>query len=130
MRITAARLNDRTLDDSTTSGLVASAGFSVSSFSARKIFGVVTVQVIMSRTGADITELATNTGNITDTPLATLPAGWCPVESINTVYGTGTVDGECTITSAGLITLRSISGNASVANLATVRVYASFIVES
>jgi hypothetical protein len=130
MRITAARLNDRTLDDSTTSGLVASTGFSVSSFSARKIFGVVTTQVIVTRTGADITELATNTGNIGDNAVATLPAGWCPVESINTIYGTGTVDGECTITSAGLITMRSISGNAAVATNATVRIYATFIVES
>jgi hypothetical protein len=130
MRITAARLNDRTLDDSTTSGLVASSGFSVNSFSARKMFGTVTVQIVMTRTGADINETATNTGNIGDNAVATLPAGWCPVESINCIYGTGTVDGECTITSAGLITMRSISGNAGVTLNSTVRIYTSFIVES
>lgn len=115
MRITAARLNDNTLKETTTTGLVAATGFSVTSFSGRKINGITTVAFLVNRTGAPIPELGSNFGNITDTNMCTLPVGWRPPETISANWGNGSVDGECTITSTGVVTLRSISGQANAA---------------
>lgn len=113
MKITAARLNDFTAT-TTTSGLTAATGWSVSSFQGRKVSGITFVEMFVTRTGANITEVASNTGNISpDVDMCTLPAGWCPQETINATYGNGTVDGECTISTAGVVTIRSISGSGS-----------------
>lgn len=135
MKLTAARLNDHTLEESTTTGLTAATNFTVSSFSGRKVNGITTVELFVTRTTSNILELATNSGNITDTDMCTLPSGWRPPESINALWSTGTVDGECTISSAGVVTLRTISGagNAGptgLANGANVRVTSMWISEN
>jgi hypothetical protein len=129
MEITADRLNDFTATE-TTSGVVDASGFSTSSFVGRKVSGVTTIELFTNRTGATIAEIATNTGNITDTAVATLPSGWRPQEAINCIVGNGSVDGEATIASDGTITLRSVSGNLGWANASNFRITACWISEN
>lgn len=108
MRITADRLNDHSLESSTSSGLTAASGFAVSSFSGRKVNGITTVHVYLTRTGEDIPSTTYAVGdNIADTAMATLPTGWRPPETINATVGDGTTDGEVTVGPTGVITLRS-----------------------
>lgn len=121
MEITADRLNDHTAEDEVTSGVVDASGFATSSFVGRKVSGFTFIELFTNRTGATIAEGATNTGNIADTAVATLPAGYRPQEAINCTVGNGSVDGEATIATSGDITLRSISGNTGWANGSNLR---------
>lgn len=129
MEITADRLNDFTAVE-TTSGVVDSTSFTTSTFQGRKVNGVTTIALVTTWGGATITETATNTGNIADTNVGTLPAGWRPQETVNCVYGNGSVDGEATISSAGLIVIRSISGNTGIVAATNLRFAASWISEN
>lgn len=132
MRLTADRLNDNTLFDSTTSGATAASGFSLASFSGRKVNGITTITISCTRTGADITEIATNSGNISDTTFATLPAGWRPPELIEAIWDSGFNDGGATINSSGVITLRTTSGSTGISgvNSHAPRITASWISEN
>lgn len=131
MRIDADRLNDHTVEDSTTSGVTAATGWSVTSFSGKRVSGITTVEVFVSRTGADVTQSAADSGNISGDPLmCTLPGAWTPPELSNAAWGNGSVDGECTIGTDGQILLRSISGNTGIATGTNVRVTAMWISEN
>lgn len=131
MQITADRLNDNSLDASTVSGLTAASGFSVSSFSGRKVNGITTVQMFVTRTGADIAQTASDSGNISpDTTVCTLPVGWRPPETINCICGNGSVDGEATISTIGGVVLRSVSGNSGWASGTNLRFTAMWISEN
>ncbi|MGW1796956.1 hypothetical protein ACWCQN_13315 [Streptomyces sp. NPDC001984] len=126
MRISADRLNDNTMDAATSSGLVAATDFTVGSFSGRKVNGITTVEVFCTYTGAGITQTGTN---ITDTLMATLPAGWRPPETINASFGNGSAVGECTIGTGGLVTLRCVTANISTSS-PNFRVTQSWISEN
>lgn len=130
MRLTADRLNDNTAEDETTTGATAATGFSVSDFQGRKVNGVTTITITCNRTGASIAEGATNTGNIADTAMATLPSGWRPQELIEAMWDSGFNDGGATISTAGVITLRTTSGNSGLANGTNPRVTATWISEN
>lgn len=129
MKITAARLNDFTATTST-SIITAAAGWSVSSQQGRKVSGVTYIEVFLSRTGAAISEGATNTGNIADTAYGTLSSGWIPQETVNAIWGNGSVDGEAVINTDGTINLRSISGNTGIATSSNVRLTAVWVSEN
>lgn len=107
MRITAGRLNDHSLDDETTSGLVAGSGFEVNSFSGRKVSGVTTVHIYVQYTGNGLTISPNPGGNLGDVTIATLPSGWRPPETINAVEGDGSTIGEVTIGTSGIVSLRA-----------------------
>lgn len=125
MRVTADRLNDDTLEASTTSGLTAATDFTVNSFSGRKVSGITTVVVFVQYTGAGLT---LTSGNLVDTLACTLPVGWRPPETINATWGDGTESGECTIGTTGSITLRS--SNLSIPNNRGVRITSAWISEN
>ena len=125
MRITADRLNDDTLEASTTSGLTAGTDFTVNSFSGRKLHGITTVEVFCQYTGTGVTLVS---GNLPDVTMCTLPAGWRPPETINTTWGDGTESGECTIGTTGIISLRS--SNLSIPNNRGIRATATWISEN
>lgn len=120
MRITAARLLDYT-PETVASGATASAGFSLTTFSGRRAAGWVSVYLLVNRTGADITATG---GNIGDTAMCTLPAGWRPLDEINAQYGNGSMDGEAIIATNGLVTLRS--ANATITSGTNLRLAAAF----
>jgi hypothetical protein len=123
MRMTADRLNDYAPDAETTSGLVAATNFTVNSFYASRSGGAVFVHCYLNYTGGTITATS---GNINDTLMCTLPSGWRPPTTINAIWGSS-VDGECTIGTTGLVTLRSSNGN--VTNGLNLRMTASWNAE-
>ena len=107
MAINADRLNDYSPDDETTSGLVPAANFTVNSFYASRTGGTVFIHCYLNYTGSTITPSG---GNITDTALCTLPAGWIPPTVLNALWGS-VVDGDSVIGTDGQITLRTSNGN-------------------
>lgn len=113
MTITAARLMDGVDPTTTTTGLVAATNFTVNDFDAYRSGKVVVVRCYLLYGGGTITATA---GNIADTAMCTLPAGWRPPFVANAAWGNGSEDGECTIGTGGIITLRS-----SVASIPTAR---------
>lgn len=109
MRITADRLNDYSLDSETTSGLTAATDFTTVHFYGRRSKGTVTINAMLTYGGATIT--ATD-GNIADTDICTLPAGWRPQhDTITGAWGDGVESGEFICTTAGLCTLRTSDGD-------------------
>lgn len=130
MEITADRMNDNTVDETTVAGAVASSGFTSISFSGRKLRGITTIVVAATRNGGNIAEIATNSGNIGDTSFATLPVGWRPPELIEAIWDSGFNDGGATISTSGVITLRTTSGSNGIQDTQSPRVYASWISEN
>lgn len=128
MTITADRLNDHSVDEVTSAGAVAATGWSISSFEGRRVAGVTTVNLLVTRTGADVPQSAADSGNIAGDPsVCTLPDGWRPTATANGLYGNGVVDGEFSVNTAGLIILRSISGNAGIVSGTNTRIFCSWI---
>lgn len=130
MRLTADVLNDHTADEETTAGFTAATGFDVTDFQGRKVNGITQITVTCSRTGANITEIATNSGNISDTTYGTLPVGWRPQELIEAMWDSGFNDGGATINTSGVITLRTTSGSAGIATGNNPRITATWISEN
>ncbi|MFI6334124.1 hypothetical protein [Streptomyces sp. NPDC050535] len=122
MRATADRMNDNSASSTTTSGLVAATGFSITSFSGTKVNGITFVNCVIQRTGAAIAELATNSGDITDILCATLPAGWRPSETTTVLWGTTVNDGRASVSTTGDITLITTSGSGGIGTNATMRI--------
>ncbi|MFB6948887.1 hypothetical protein ACFV85_15015 [Streptomyces niveus] len=128
MTITAARLNDHSVEEVATAGAVASTGWSISSFEGRRVSGVTTVNLLVTRTGADVPQSAADSGNIAGDPaVCTLPIGWRPSSTANGLYGNGIVDGEFSVNTAGVIIIRSISGNAGIVMGTNTRIFCTWI---
>lgn len=100
--------------ETTTSGLVAAAGWSTPVFTARRTSGIADVVVQVTRTGADITAGAS--GNIADTLIATIPAGWRPQGTTHIAnYDKGGVaDGSVSVGTDGLCTIKTLSPTAVI----------------
>ncbi|WP_282703257.1 hypothetical protein [Streptomyces sp. CC219B] len=126
MRATADRMNDHSLEDSTTSGLVAGTDWTVNSFSGRKVNGITTVHIYLQYTGTTVA-IAYNT-NLSDRTIATLPDGWRPPEVINALAGDGQTMGEVTIGTTGLVSLRAMAGD--LTNGRNFRITAEWISEN
>ncbi len=116
MRITADRLNDNTVDDSTTSGLVPATDFDTNTFQGYKVNGMTTISVVVTYTGlSNIT--ANSSGNITNTACATLPDGWRPPTTLIAAFDKGSVaTGSLAIASNGTCTLYTMSPTAAIAD--------------
>lgn len=126
MRVTEDRLNDHAADETASSGVTAATNWAVTSFDGKKVSGITSVSLVMAYSGATIT--ATSAGNITDTLMATLPVGWRPSESVTVTYeSNGTRDGSVTISTAGNITLRTMSPTSTLASGSSVTMFASWI---
>lgn len=130
MRITAERLNDHTLEDSTTSGVVDEAGWNTTGFQGRRVNGITTLRLFVNRTGASIAENPAGSGNVTDISMCTLPAGWRPPETLPAIWGNGSNDGEARILTSGVVEIRSCSGSSGIASGSNVSLYTSWISEN
>ncbi|AVH58657.1 hypothetical protein C4B68_26075 [Streptomyces dengpaensis] len=130
MTITAARLNDGIDATTTASGLVAASGFSVNDFRGYKSGKVIVLDMFMARTGTDITQTS---GNITDTQICTVPAGWRPTNgTINGPWDNGISEGGFVIGTDGICTLRTASSNiggTAGTGTTTLRLHAAFIID-
>ncbi|MGW2292850.1 hypothetical protein [Streptomyces phaeochromogenes] len=107
MRITDDRLNDGPDPVTTESGLILGAGFTLLDFRASRVGKIVTLDLYLHRTGADIVP-ATN-GNVTpDLQVATAPDGWRPTNgTVNGTWGDGIAEGGFVIGNDGLCSLRT-----------------------
>ncbi|MFE3073111.1 hypothetical protein [Streptomyces sp. NPDC059247] len=95
--------------ESRTTGLTPADGWTVTSFTARRTRGIVTLNALVTRAGADIVSGAN--GQITDQPLCTLPAGWSPPGNFEAVAADGWGHGNARIESTGRVVLRSWVSN-------------------
>jgi hypothetical protein len=114
----------------TTSGLTAASGFTTTNFYAYRFGKHVALDLYMHRSGTTITA---TTGNISDTQIATVPAGWRPTHStINGHWDDGTSSGGWVIGTDGICTLRTASSDivgdaTSSGNGRNLRLHISFI---
>lgn len=122
MEITADRLNDGVSPTVITTGLTAASGFTVTGFSGYKVGHTAFIFATVSNTSA----ISESGGNITpDVTIATLPAGWAPLDAINGCFGNGAMDGEYVILTDGSIQLRSAVANISAGT--TLRLTAAYV---
>ncbi|MGW0495038.1 hypothetical protein ACWD0Z_06245 [Streptomyces sp. NPDC003007] len=124
MRITDGRLNDGIDPTIVTTGLVPASDFTVNDFYASKSGRSVMVHCYLQYTGAGLTVSPDPGGNLPDTTMCTLPDGWRPPTTINACFGDGVQDGECTVSSSGVVSLRSVFS--SIENGRNVRVTANW----
>ena len=130
MRLTADRMNDNTVDETTIAGATAASGFTSISFSGRKLRGITTITVIATRNGGTVPETSAGSGNIGDTTMCTLPAGWRPPELIEAIWDSGFNDGGATINTSGTVVLRTTSGSNGILDTQSPRITASWISEN
>ncbi|MET9510752.1 hypothetical protein ABZX62_20220 [Streptomyces flavidovirens] len=124
MRITASRLLTDT-PTITTTGLTAASGFSVLDFRGSRSGNVIVLDMYVQRTGAAI---ALTSGNLPDTDICTVPAGWRPTHgTMNGDWDDGTATGGFVIGTSGVCTLRSSTGD--IATSRNLRMHATFIIE-
>ncbi|MFI5755617.1 hypothetical protein [Streptomyces sp. NPDC051569] len=123
MTITAQRLADGLDTITTTTGLVASTGFSVTDFRGTRLGRSVVLDMYIARTGAALTA---TTGNIVDTACCTVPVGWRPTNgTINGNFDDGTASGAFVVGGDGLCTLRTASSD--IVTGRNLRMHISFI---
>lgn len=90
-----------------TTGAVAGSGFSITNFWGRRTAQVVTIDLFVNVTSS----IAASGGNITDTIMCTLPAGWRPQhDTISGAWDNGAVMGGMVVGTDGVVTLRTASG--------------------
>ncbi|MEU0808642.1 hypothetical protein [Streptomyces sp. NPDC005970] len=125
MLITAARLLDDT-PTTTTSGIVAATGFTVTTFTGYRVGNTIELNANIQRTGADI---PATTGNINDVQICTMPAGWRPtVGTTDFFWDSGFESGAFVMGTDGICTLRTATDN--INTNANLRLHAVFIVDS
>lgn len=121
MRITDTRLNGGPGVFESASAFTVGTGWALVSAYSRKCGNIITTVIALTRTGAqlDATKIngagPTDAGNLADTTLGTMAAGWYDPNS--TVIGTATTGlgaGACRLMSTGAVSLVSWLPNASI----------------
>lgn len=112
-------------DVETSSTFTTASGFSLNGANHRKTCGVCLVNVQVVPT-SDI-EGTGFAGNITDTPIGTLPPGYRPVDSTEATWSNGIVSGSAIISSDGVITLRTTDTDGTIQDGTNLRVSAVYV---
>ncbi|MET9950338.1 hypothetical protein ABZ135_02155 [Streptomyces sp. NPDC006339] len=110
--------------ETTTTGATAAANWTVSYFYARRTRGIATLNVNVTRSGADITAPAN--GNITDETVCTLPVGWRSPINLETLASDGVGAGSAALLNTGDIVLRTWTPN-GVLTTRPIRITATFV---
>jgi hypothetical protein len=109
-----------------TSAFSIAAGFTLVTAEARNAGGVITLFLEANYTGSTIT--SGTSGNIADTSVGTFAVGFRPTQLLTTTFNKGGVaDGSVHVSSAGAVTLTSLSPNATIASGDFVRMYWTFV---
>jgi hypothetical protein len=109
---------------STTTGLAVASGWSLNDFFGFRQGRNVTIDVYLTRTGGNI---AATGGNIADTVVCTLPAGWRPTHStITSCFDTGIVHGGWVVGTDGICTIRTASED--IASATNMRLHIDFLI--
>ncbi|MEW2573655.1 hypothetical protein [Streptomyces sp. NPDC047070] len=111
--------------ETTTSGFAVGSGYTLNQFSARRTGGLCTFVLEVTRKGTQLDVPAA--GNINDETLGTLPAGWRPFGDLELPASDGFGEGAARLNTAGLLTLRTWSGNGALRNDRNIRTSATFI---
>lgn len=113
MRIAADMMNDNSLDEQTSSGLLLADDFSFLSFRGRKVNGITSISITLEYVGADV--VATSAGNIGDVTVGNLPEGWWPPEQVTSYFGkSDDSDGSFTVQTSGNIILKTMNNGATL----------------
>lgn len=80
--------------------------FSLSTFSARRFNGVVTIRVFATVLKT-ISAGSTAPYNLPDVTIGTLPVGWRPPETQTAIFSTGYADGEADVRADGTVIVRT-----------------------
>ncbi|QKY78565.1 minor tail protein [Streptomyces phage Dryad] len=114
MRLTPGMMRDNTIDAETNSGLVLPDTFLLNNFLGRKVNGKTEVYFSIMYLGANVT--SNSAGNIADVLGPVLPPAWRPSETVIGVFDrSGTAKGSLTVVSSGLITFKTLSATAILA---------------
>ncbi|AFV51345.1 hypothetical protein FDG66_gp25 [Streptomyces phage phiCAM] len=89
-----------------TSGVTATANFTVNNCFLTKFNGVATVKADL-RIDVAMSAGSSAPYNLADTVICTLPDGFRPRDTMTALYSTGYADGECDITWNGNVTIRT-----------------------
>jgi len=113
--------------ESTTTGFVVSSAYTLNAFSARRNVnaGVCSFVVEVTRKGAQLDVPAA--GNINDETIGTLPSGWRPIIDGDLSVSDGFGEGTARLSAAGVITLRTWSGNGALRNDRNIRTSYTFM---
>ncbi|MFD5323916.1 hypothetical protein [Streptomyces sp. NPDC127092] len=106
-------------------GTTAAANWSVTYFYARRTRGIATVNVNVTRTGADITAPAS--GNITDETVCSLPTGWRTIVNLETSASDGVGAGSAALLSTGEVILRTWTPNGVLTSTRPIRITATYV---
>jgi hypothetical protein len=126
MVITDTRLNDGPPTITTDSGLTAATGFAVNDFRGYRNGRNIVLDMYLLRTGGTITA---TTGNINDTAVCTVPAGWRPTNgTINGDWDDGSAEGGFVIGTDGVCTLRTASSDITLNR--NLRLHVGFVIDN
>ncbi|MFJ2892487.1 hypothetical protein ACIO53_41315 [Streptomyces sp. NPDC087305] len=106
-------------------GATAASGYGVTAFNARRVGGVCSFTVEVTRTGTAISVPAG--GNITDQNVATIPAGWRPAYDVEGAASDGFGDGGVRISTAGNVALRTWVPGGSIQSGRNIRISACYV---
>ena len=102
-------------------------GWGLTDAEGRSAGGVTTIRLQVTRIGSSIS--SDSSGNITDTTVGTLAAGWRPLDGthITTYDKGGTASGSASITTAGTIILKSLMANNTIGAADSVTLSLTFV---
>lgn len=110
MRLTPDMMRDYSLDQKISSGYLPDDNVLLRSFLGEKVSGKTMIYLVLSWNGSDV--VSNSAGNIGDQEVGFLPAGWRPDETVNGIFDlAGVANGAITISSSGLVRLRTLSAN-------------------
>lgn len=113
--------------ESTTTGFVIASTYTLNSFAARRNpdAGVCSFVAEVSRKGAQLDVPAA--GNINDETIGTLPSGWRPIIDADISVSDGFGEGTARLSTAGVITLRTWTGNGALRSDRSIRVSSTYL---
>ncbi|MEV6074345.1 hypothetical protein AB0L80_04400 [Streptomyces sp. NPDC052069] len=113
--------------ESTTTGFAIASTYTLSSFAARRNpdAGVCAFVAEVSRKGAQLDVPAA--GNINDETIGTLPSGWRPSLDADISVSDGYGEGSARVSTSGVITLRTWTGNGALRSDRNIRVSHTFL---
>ncbi|MBC9714082.1 hypothetical protein H9Y04_16075 [Streptomyces sp. TRM66268-LWL] len=105
--------------EAATSGFAVAAGYALTQYVARRGNGMCWFALEVTRKGAQLDVPAA--GTIADETIGTVPAGWRPPADCDLSVSDGFGEGTARLTAAGVLTLRTWSGNGALRNDRNIR---------
>ncbi|AGP56818.1 hypothetical protein [Streptomyces rapamycinicus] len=111
--------------ETATTGFSVASGYTLNGYTARRTGGVAWFALEVVRKGAQLDVGAA--GNINDETLGTIPAGWRPPADCELSVSDGFGEGTARLTTAGVLSLRTWSGEGALRNDRNLRTSATYV---